>query len=78
MIWKNNKTAYGAASIGLHWLMLLLLAAVYACMELRGIYPKGSALRDGIKAWHYMLGLSVFGLVWLRIGFQLLGATPEI
>lgn len=78
MRWKNNKTAYGAASIGLHWLMLLLLAAVYACMELRGIYPKGSALRDGIKAWHYMLGLSVFGLVWLRIGFQWAGGTPDI
>ena len=78
MNWKNSKTRYGTASIGLHWLMLLLLAAVYACMELRGIYPKGSALRDGIKAWHYMLGLSVFGLVWLRIGLQLLGASPEI
>jgi cytochrome b561 len=78
MGWKNSRTRYGAVSIGLHWLMLLLLAAVYGCMELRGIYPKGSALRDGIKAWHYMLGLSVFGLVWLRIALQLIGGAPEI
>lgn len=78
MTWKNSKTKYGAASIGLHWLMLLLLAAVYACMELRGIFPKGSALRDGMKNWHYMLGLSVFGLTWLRLALQLSGVTPDI
>jgi cytochrome b561 len=75
---KNSQTRYGAPAIALHWLMLLLLIAVYACMELRGIYPKGSALRDGIKTWHYMLGLSVFGLVWLRLAFALIGTTPDI
>lgn len=46
----NNTDRYGALSIGLHWLILLLLIAVYATIELRGIFPKGSALRDGMKA----------------------------
>jgi cytochrome b561 len=73
---KPNK--YGALSIGLHWLMLLLLAAVYASMELRDIFPKGSALRDAMKTWHYMLGLSVFALVWLRLAARLLTPTPAI
>ncbi len=27
---------YGSLSIALHWLMLLLIAVVYACIELRG------------------------------------------
>jgi superoxide oxidase len=78
MNWKNSKNHYGAASIGLHWLMLLLLAAVYACMELRVNYPKGSAIRDGLKTWHYMLGFSVFILVWLRLLVQRFGPTPDI
>ena len=78
MSWKSSKSNYGTASITLHWLMLFLLIAVYACMELRGMYPKGSALRDGIKSWHYALGLSVFGLVWLRLGMRWVGGTPDV
>lgn len=54
-------------SIGMHWLMLALLVAVYACMELREFYPRGSAIREGLKTWHYMLGISVFVLVWVRL-----------
>lgn len=58
---------YSRLSIGLHWFMLLLLAAVYACIELRELYPRGSDIREGLKTWHFMLGLSVFGLVALRL-----------
>ncbi|WP_025917264.1 cytochrome b [Herminiimonas sp. CN] len=74
----NNSGRYGTLPIGLHWLMLFLLAAVYASMELRGIFPKGSALRDGMKMWHYMLGLSVFTLVWIRLAARLLTSAPAI
>ncbi len=63
MNWKNNSERYASVSIGLHWLMLWLIAAVYACIELRGLIPKGNDLRDTLKAWHFMLGLSVFVLV---------------
>jgi superoxide oxidase len=38
----NRAIRYGSISIALHWLMLLLIAVVYACMELRGYFPKGS------------------------------------
>jgi len=69
---------YGALSIGLHWLMLLLIVAVYACMELRGLAPRGSALRASLKQWHFMLGLSVLLLVALRLAARLLGGTPPI
>lgn len=57
----------GRLSIALHWLMLVLLAAVYACIELREFYPRGSDIREGLKTWHFMLGLSVFLLVWVRL-----------
>lgn len=78
MAWKNTDNRYGSLSIGLHWVMLLLLAAVYACIELREFYPKGSALRDALKTWHFMLGLSVFVLVWIRLAARLIGSTPRI
>ena len=33
---------YHSLNVSLHWLMLLLIAAVYACIELRTNFPKGS------------------------------------
>jgi superoxide oxidase len=67
---------YSVASIILHWLMLLLLVAVYATIELREYFPKGSEPREAFKMWHFMLGLSVLGLVWFRVAARLLWAAP--
>ena len=65
MSWKSTKAGYGWLSIVLHWLMLLLIVAVYATMDLKSIFPKRSPSREAMAIWHYMLGLSVFFLVWL-------------
>lgn len=54
-------------SIALHWVMAALLVAVFACIELREFYPRGSDIREGLKTWHFMLGLTVFALVWIRL-----------
>lgn len=78
MTWRNTSERYGSLSIGIHWLMLLLLAAVYACIELREFFPKGSDPREALKTWHFMLGLSVFVLVWLRLVLHAIGPTPRI
>ena len=67
MNWKNSSVRYSSISIGFHWLMLLLIASVYACIELRELFPKGSDPREALKMWHFMLGLSVFMLVFLRL-----------
>lgn len=75
---KNTTDRYGSLSIGMHWLMLLLLVAVYACIELRGFYPRGSGPREALKQWHFMLGLAVFALVWLRLALRLKGRSPGI
>ncbi|MBK8817271.1 MAG: HAD-IC family P-type ATPase [Methylococcaceae bacterium] len=78
MQWRNSKERYGWFSISLHWLMLLLLIAVYACIELREFYPKGSDIRNALKTWHFMLGLSVFVLVWLRLLSIITAPSPRI
>lgn len=38
----TENLRYNRLSMGLHWGMLLLLVAVYACMELSGIFPKAA------------------------------------
>lgn len=75
---QNNPNRYGLFSISLHWIMLALLVAVYLCMELSDNFPKGSDTRNALKTWHYMLGLSVFVLVWLRLATRLASTEPAI
>lgn len=74
----TQTSRYGKLSIAMHWLMLLLIAAVYATIELKGNFPKGSETRELLKQWHFMLGLSVFALVFVRIAARFLSPTPPI
>lgn len=78
MSWKNSASRYGSLSIGIHWLMVLLFVAVYGTMELRELFEKGSAPREAMKTWHFMLGMLVFVLVWLRLAARLSGPAPAI
>ncbi len=64
--------------IGLHWFMALLIVAAYAAIELKGIFPKGSDPRLLMKTIHYGLGMSVLGLLSLRILSRVLSQTPAI
>ena len=67
---KNTDTQFGGLVIALHWLMLVVLALVYACMELRGLATKGTDLYNNVKALHFSLGLCVIGLVALRLAIR--------
>ena len=69
----NTEQRYGRVSLALHWLMLVLLIVIYVCMEFRGYFPKGSVTREGMKAWHYMLGLSGPLLVAVRLAERAAG-----
>jgi cytochrome b561 len=74
----NSQKHYSTLTISLHWLMAILLVAVYAFMELRGLFPKGSDPREAMKILHYMLGLSVLLLILPRLALRLSTATPVI
>ena len=78
MALTTSRPRYSSLSMSLHWLMLALLVGVYACMELREYWPKGSAFREGLKTWHFMLGLSVLALVLVRMLARLAGKIPPI
>ena len=76
MDWKNTTERYGTPMIGLHWLTLLLVIAVYTCINVGELYPKGSDLRALWRSWHYMAGLGVLALVAVRLGVRL-GSGPD-
>ncbi len=38
----STAQRYGKLSITLHWLMLALFVGVYACIEIKGLLPRGS------------------------------------
>ena len=73
-----DAVRYNRSMILMHWLMLLLLAAVYLCIEWRELYPKGSDPRNTLKAWHFMLGLSVWLLVLMRLIIRWRTEIPPI
>jgi cytochrome b561 len=58
--------------------MLFLLIAVYASIELRELFPKGTDARKAMKMWHFMLGLSVLAFAVLRVLIRLRNPTPAI
>ena len=79
MNWRNTTDRYGSLSIGMHWLMLLLLIGVYAVINLHDLAAKGSALRADLKTWHFVLGMSVLVLVAVRLATRLFsGPAPRI
>lgn len=73
-----RASRYPAWSILLHWAMAVLIAGVYAAIELREFFPKGSDMREGFKSWHFMLGLMVLLLVVVRIISRLATTAPPI
>ena len=77
-MWKNSATRYGSLQVALHWLMLVLLVAVYLAMELHENFPKGSDARAFMKALHFMLGISVLIMMAARIAARFSGPTPLI
>jgi|SRR5690554_2255471 len=74
----NSTQRYGAINIALHWLMLVLLAAVYACIYWREEFPRGSDIREALKMWHFMLGLSVLLLAIARLLWRVVNTQPAI
>jgi cytochrome b561 len=73
-----SATRYRSGLIALHWLMLVLIIGVYAAIEFRVLYPRGSNIREGLKTLHFVLGLTIFVLVWLRLVLRLTGRVPPI
>lgn len=75
---SNTLQRYGKFPMALHWITVILIIAVYACIELREFYPKGTDMRNGLKNWHFMLGLTVWGLTLFRLVVRLFNRAPPL
>jgi superoxide oxidase len=74
----NYSVRYNKSIVILHWLMLLLMIAVYSFIELRVLFAKGTEPRELMKTVHYMLGLTVLASVIVRIYFRASSTAPVI
>ena len=74
----NTPFKYARPLVALHWLMLLLLILVYAAMEFRVMYDKGMPERDFMKSLHFMFGLCVLLLVFLRLWAKRRSPRPPL
>lgn len=73
-----SEAKYSKPIVILHWLTLLLLIAVFAFIESREFFEKGSEVRELVKSIHYMLGLTVLLVVMLRSFFRFTSHVPAI
>lgn len=64
--------------IALHWLTVVLIAAVFAFSEFRGIFPRGSSERSMMMTLHAQLGLTVLVLLVLRLVLRARARLPAV
>ncbi len=72
----QSPSRYTNVIIALHWLTFILIVVSYASIEFRGIFEKGTEMRENIKYLHFMVGLSVLVLTLLRVSSRLVSAAP--
>ncbi|HWU68358.1 MAG TPA: cytochrome b [Stenotrophobium sp.] len=68
---------YGATAKTFHWLMFLLIAAAFGLAWTFGDMHL-SPLKLKLINWHKWVGVTIFLLVWLRLGWRLLHAPPPM
>jgi cytochrome b561 len=78
MTLKNTENRYGSLSIKMHWFMFILMAAIFAFIECRVFFEKGTNMRDLFKMWHFMLGLTVLAMVIIRFYLRFIQVSPKI
>jgi cytochrome b561 len=73
---KSPRAKYPATAIAIHWLVLVLVIAVYALILLRENYPRGSDIRETLKSLHYSFGLTVLVLTAVRLALRAFFWSP--
>lgn len=75
---SNTQARYSGLSIALHWLTLVLMAAIYITIELHESLPRGHALRRPMEDWHIYLGVCLLPIVLVRVFTILRSNIPAI
>jgi cytochrome b561 len=74
---RNTSTQYGSVAQALHWLVVALLIGAYSL----GFYMEDlpvSPARVKLFAYHKWLGVTIFAVVALRLGWRLWSPPPPL
>jgi superoxide oxidase len=74
----TSRSSYEPAIIAVHWVTALVFVIVFAAIELRGYFPRGSEARDLLTATHKSFGILILLLVLVRLAIKARSATPPI
>ncbi|MCC2637755.1 MAG: hypothetical protein K0Q68_1474 [Moraxellaceae bacterium] len=73
---RNTVTRWGPVARFLHWLFLFLLIGAWYAVEMHEDFPKGTPERREWMQLHFAFGISIFVLLWVRLGWRLSGDVP--
>lgn len=76
MLWRNDESRWGAVSIALHWLVALGILALVAIGLVMTEMPT-SLTKVKVFALHKSIGITVLGLMLLRLGWRLVAGRPQ-
>lgn len=71
------KNQYHPISTLFHWIVVVLLIAAFAVIELKGQFPKGSEARELTKTIHGVIGQIIFIVMALRLLARIWFGVPE-
>lgn len=75
----SSVNRYDKVSIWLHWSIGIAIIMIAAIEILRGeLFPKGSFMRESLKALHDPAGTVVFALIIIRLAWRSTHAAPGI
>ena len=77
MQWRNSIHSYGAVAKAFHWPLALVIIGMLAV----GIYMEGlpvSPEKFSLYGWHKSVGVMVFALMLLRLGWKLMNVSPAL
>ncbi len=72
---RDTREAWGSVTRALHWLMALLILAMFVLGWVAVNYPM-SPTKLKLFIWHKSIGLTLLGLVVVRIAWRIANATP--
>lgn len=73
---RNTATAWGSVARLLHWLLFVLIIGAWFAVETREDFARGTPERSEWMRLHISLGLTLFFLLWVRLGWRLSGPVP--
>jgi cytochrome b561 len=76
MQWRNSGSRWGAVSIALHWLVALGILALVAIGLVMTEMPT-SLNKVKVYALHKSIGITVLGLMLLRLGWRIIAGRPK-